>query len=528
MNISPRRKWIWWLAIPLGLFVIVVIAVSFIDEPLRAYAERELNHRLPAYSVHIGGLVLHPISLSVDLNDLIVRQKDHPDPPIADISKIHGSLQWSALLSGRIVTDQLIDHPVIHFTRPQAAKELEASPEHQQSWQELLFSMQEVQLNELRITNGEVTYRENAATKPLHLTQLNVRAENIRNVRSAPAQYPSQVQIKMAVFEQGRFMLDGQADFFAEPFPAVNADMTVTDIPLADLTPLTSQRQVQLSQGVLSAEGHVEYAFTAQQVRLTTLSLHDVKADFVHSAKTQQKEKDTGKQVAQGAEKVSNHPTLLVRIDRGTIDKSEFGLVNTAANPPYRVFMADTHIELENWSNQLSEGTAIVRLTGLLMGAGDTRISGAFRPETRSPDFDLSVKIRRTPIKSFNELLRAHGGLDVASGVFSVYSEMAVKHDKVNGYLKPLFKDVKAYDAIQDEDKGLLQKIFEKTVNVAAALLKNTPRHEVATKTHLSGPVENPQANTWEMVVTLFQNAFFDAVMPGLEGQLKKSSRATN
>jgi hypothetical protein len=94
----------------------------------------------------------------------------------------------------------------------------------------------------------------------------------------------------------------------------------------------------------------------------------------------------------------------------------------------------------------------------------------------------------------------------------------------VNGYLKPLFKDVKAYDAVQDEDKGLLQKIFEKTVNVAAALLKNAPRQEVATKTQVSGPVENPQATTWEMVVTLFQNAFFDAVLPGLEGQIKKSS----
>ena len=187
------------MAIPLGLLVVIIVAVSFIDEPLRAYTERELNHRLPAYIVHIGALDLHPISLSLDLADITVRQKDHPDPPIAAISKIQGSLQWSALFAGRIVTDQLIEHPVIHFVRPQAAKELEASPEHQQSWQELLFAMQEVQLNELRVTNGEVTYRENDTSKPLHMTELNMRAENIRNVRSAPAQYPSHVQIEMDV-----------------------------------------------------------------------------------------------------------------------------------------------------------------------------------------------------------------------------------------------------------------------------------------------------------------------------------------
>jgi hypothetical protein len=69
---------------------------------------------------------------------------------------------------------------------------------------------------------------------------------------------------------------------------------------------------------------------------------------------------------------------------------------------------------------------------------------------------------------------------------------------------------------------GLLKKIYEKTINVAAELLKNTPRGEVATKADLSGPLDNPEASTWQMVLTLLQNAFFDAVLPGLEGGLPK------
>jgi len=524
MNVPAMPKRFWWVAIPLGLLSGIVIALTFIKEPLRVYAERETNHRLPAYTVHIGALDLHPMSLSLDLEDLIVRQKDHPDPPIVTVAKMHGSLRWSALLSGRIVTDQSIEHPVIHVTRPQAAKELETSPEQKQSWQELLFAMHEVKLNEVRIRNGEVTYRENPTSKPLHITELNVQAQNIRNVRSALSQYPSHFQIDMVVFGTGRLHVDGHADFFAEPSMAVNADATLTDITLVDLLPLTAQRQLHLSQGLLSAEGHMEYAPTVQRVRLKTLTVRDVKGDFVHTDKTQKKEEDTAQKVARAAEKASNHPTLLLRIDRGKIEHSEFGLVNKASAPSYRVFMTDMDIDLENWSNQLAEGTAIVRLHGLLMGSGETHISGAFRPETKSPDFDLSVKILRTPVKSLNQLLRAYGGVDVATGVFSVYSEMTVKNGKVKGYLKPLFKDVKAYDPAQDQDKGLLQTIFEKTINVAAALLKNTPRQEVATKADVSGPVENPQASTWEMVMTLFQNAFFDAVLPGLEGRLKKNS----
>ena len=132
----------------------------------------------------------------------------------------------------------------------------------------------------------------------------------------------------------------------------------------------------------------------------------------------------------------------------------------------------------------------------------------------------MSIKILKTPAKSLNPVLRAYGGTDVAAGVFSVFSEMTVKQGQVKGYLKPLFKDVTVYDPEQDQDKGLLKKIFEKTINGASSVLKNTPRGEVATKADVSGPVENPQASTWEMVMTLMKNAFFDAVLPGLEGKV--------
>lgn len=73
-------------------------------------------------------------------------------------------------------------------------------------------------------------------------------------------------------------------------------------------------------------------------------------------------------------------------------------------------------------------------------------------------------------------MLKAYGDTDVVAGVFSVFSEMSVKDGQVKGYLKPLFKDVTAYDPEQDQDKGLLTKIFEKTINVASSVLKITPR----------------------------------------------------
>ena len=54
MTMPAMPKWLWWVAIPVAILLVIVIAASILDEPLRAYAEREVNQRLPVYTVHIG------------------------------------------------------------------------------------------------------------------------------------------------------------------------------------------------------------------------------------------------------------------------------------------------------------------------------------------------------------------------------------------------------------------------------------------------------------------------------------------
>jgi hypothetical protein len=518
---SHRRKHriFWWLlAIPVVILLLLIVTLAFIDEPLRAYAERQLNSRVAGYTFSIGKLDFHPIGLSLDLEDVRVLQTDHPDPPVAHLKTWHASIHWRELLSGHVVSDQSIEQPIIHFTRPQAAKEAhDEVPAEQRGWQEAVFAIYPLQINEFTISEGDITYRENNRSKPLHVSHLNFKATNIRNVRSKADEYPSTLHLDAVVFDKGHVNVDGRADFLAEPDMALDADINLEHIELVNLLPLTAQGQVQLTQGVLSTQGHVEYAPQTQVVQLKSLKVRDAKIDFVHAASRRQAEKQTGQKVAQSADKAANHPTLLIRIDEGMIDNSEFGFVNKAAKPEYRVFLSGTDIYLANWSNQLTEGTAIVRLRGMFMGTGATQVDGVFRPETQFPDFDLSLRIVNTQVKGMNNVLRAHGGVDVVTGVFSVFTEMKVKNGTIDGYLKPLFKDVTAYDPTQDRDKGLLKKISEKLVNVASSVLKNTPRGEVATKADLSGPVKNPQTSTWEMVVTLIQNAFFEAVLPGFE-----------
>ena len=80
---------------------------------------------------------------------------------------------------------------------------------------------------------------------------------------------------------------------------------------------------------------------------------------------------------------------------------------------------------------------------------------------------------------------------------------------------------MKVYDARQDKEKGLFHNLYEGLVGGVAKLLENRSREDVATRTDISGNVENPQIDTWQTVVNLIKNAFFKALLPGFESQVR-------
>jgi len=522
VQVKRLAKGLGWFV--LGVIVLLGIAYGvllFYQEPVRAMVERQLNSHVQGYHFTLGKTHVYP-NLSLDLINLLIVQTTHPDPPVAKIPKWHFGVQWRHIFSGVVVSDYLIDHPTLYITLPQAQKEVQDEvPIHEKGWRDAVYSFYPFKINEFKVVGADVTYVDQDPSKPLHLTHLNFRVGNIRNIRSPNDAYPSDLSLDGNIFGSGRIELKGHANFMAEPHAGINADMGLEHVPLEPLLPVTGRYNVQLRGGVLSANGHLEYTAVGEtEATLKTLMVENVRVDYVHAAETTVKEQKVGAATVQTAKELHNKPATLVRIDQAEIKNIEFGFVNEAVQPPYRVFLTKGELHLNNISNQFTEGTGIIKLKGKFMGSGATLVSGTFRPETKSPDFDLNVKIEKTQMRSMNNLLRAYGDFDVTEGLFSVYSELSVKNGEVQGYIKPLFKDMKVYDARQDKEKSAFHKLYEGLIGGIAKLLQNRPREEVATKVEVSGPVENPKTSTWETVVNLIQNAFIKAILPGFERQV--------
>src|SRR5262249_59290680 len=73
------------------------------EEPLQRYTEAKMNAALAGYAVTLGKAHFQPLGFSLPLQDLVIVQNGHPDPPVAEIPRLKASVHWRALLKGRVV-----------------------------------------------------------------------------------------------------------------------------------------------------------------------------------------------------------------------------------------------------------------------------------------------------------------------------------------------------------------------------------------------------------------------------------------
>ncbi len=511
-----KKRWLW---ISLGLLAILIAGVSFyVDWILRASIERNINQNLKGYSARIRAVSFHPIGFSLDLLDTTIVQDKHPDPPIMRVPRLHASVHWGALLHGRAVADFLFDRPKLYVNLTQARTEIrEKIPMRERGWQEALESIYPLKINLFRIENAEVTYVDQGPFRPLQLAHVNLQAENIRNVKSPDNVYPSKIHLDGVVFDTGKIVLDGNANFLAQPHIGLRASLTLERIPLDYFKPITSRYNVPVRGGTLSSIANLEYAPKTKIINLQEVSIQGVDIGYVHKPGTAAVETERAEQIQQTAKQVSNEPEILLRLDKLNVLNSTFSFRNEAAKTPYQLFVSHTDIRLANLSNQRGEGTATGTVKGQFMGSGDTDIQLTFLPVGKQSDLDLKARIDGADLAAMNDLLRSYGGFDVGGGQFSLYSEVSIRQGNVKGYLKPLFKDVDISDPTTESEKEVLQQVKETLLRGISWILKNRPRHEIATTVNIKGTLRSPQFSTWEAVGGLLKNAFIKPLLPGFK-----------
>jgi hypothetical protein len=511
-------KGLLWVAGAIGSLVIVVLILSVVlNEPLRAFFENRINKNLKGYRIKLADVDVRLFDLSVILRGVSLIQEKFPEPPIADFEFVDFGLHWRAMLSGRIVGDVSLKQPTLHINLNQLREEAGDRAEvEERGWQDAAKAVYPLEINMFTVEEGNFTYVDQDPQHPLKVNRIFIQSTNIRNVEDPEEKYPSPFIFEAIVFEKGKVTVKGKANLLSEPIPSLAMDIKVEDLPLGRLDPVLERYHLSLEEGRLDAEGVVEITPQQRTARLKSVQIQGLQGDYVHPQAASPEARKAVEKTGEAAEEVSNNPTFQLRIDTLKI-QGEIGLIDPHASPEYRVFISEVDLRIDNLSNHFNQGPARLKLNGTFMGSGRTRVSATFRPEDQGPDFDMQATIEDTKLKDMNDLLRAYGNFDVNAGLFSIYSELRVKNNQVDGYVKPFFKNVDVYDRRQDEDKSLFKKMYEGLVEGVNDLLSREPQDRTAARTEFSGNVDDPQADTWQTVLTLIQNAFFKAILPGFD-----------
>jgi hypothetical protein len=524
----PYRGWrrtgrIVLIVLGVLLFILILLDVA-LDRSLGTWAVKRINNELVGYHATVGRVNLQLLALALVLEDARVYQDAHPDPPVLDIPRLRMSIHWRDLLHGRLVADATFDHPTIHANLVQLQEENNDPVSFgQHGWQESLEAIYPLKINTLMVKDAELIYLDASGYRPLHASEVQFSADNIRNVRSSDRNYPSTVHAEGKVFDVGHLTIDGNADFMAEPMPGVSGRIDARQIDLTYFQPLAKQLGLTVKGGMLGGNGMVEVGPHIQAVDLDQLVISGAKVDYAQGAAPTPLAREAGHEINQAAHTAMNNPEMLYRVKRLIVDHGEVGVVDETATPPFRIFCSDAVLEVNNLSSRAQDGPAKATLTGGFMGSGAVDGQAIFYPEGKNANFWMKMQIVDTQLTSLNQLLRAKGKFDVTEGTLSVYSEVRVKNGLIDGYVKPLFKDIKVYDKEQDKDKNVFRKMYEGIVGGVAHLLENH-QGKVATVTNLRGPVDDPNANTMQVVYGLIRNAFIKAILPGFQNELSKIS----
>ena len=528
----PRRRMrpLAKVGIVLAGLLVLLAAIGFVpNEPIRRSIESRMNASLKGYSARLGKARLQPLGLSLTLTDLVIRQTAHPEPAILAVPRLHASVHWKELIFLRVVADFSIDRPVAYINLPQLRSEMtDDVPVEEKGWQQAVEAIYPLKINLLTLRDGTLTYVDDDPKHPLELTDMDARANNIRNIHSKKNTYPSPVEASATLAKTGRVEFKGHADFLAAPHAGVKGDFRLAKVPLDSFHQLAEHWNVLVSGGTFSAAGQVEFAPKVRNLRMPEMTIDGVRVGYLRRAGGAPEGglAPAAKKVAQDAkaERDAQPEAAAVpwnmRLDRFRMTGSTLELVDRTRSPDYRLTVTDAHADVEGLSNIDGGGPARATAGGKFMGRGEIKADATFRPAKGRMDFDVKLEVGPTPMTALNDLFRAYGKFDVYSGTLQLFSEVGVHDNYMRGYVKPIFKDIEIYDSSQDRNKSVFKKVYESVVDVASTILTNRKKDQVATNATIEGPVGNARSSLFDILGGLLENAFIRAILPGFDRQV--------
>lgn len=215
-----------------------------------------------------------------------------------------------------------------------------------------------------------------------------------------------------------------------------------------------------------------------------------------------------------------------LQINKFQIIEGKITFKDFSTKPQVDIFIDSLNLMATNLSNVVDKSNKLpstLKATGSSLGGGQLNIDMKMNVLKEIPDFDLDFTFEDVDLTKLNGFVKAYTNTDVEKGTFNLYSELAAYNGKLEGYVKPVIQDLQVLDW-KEEEEGFFGKIWEAIVGGVTDIFKNRKKDQLATKTPISGDLNNLDVGTWTTVWNIFKNAFIEAFSKRVEGTIDFTS----
>ena len=208
---------------------------------------------------------------------------------------------------------------------------------------------------------------------------------------------------------------------------------------------------------------------------------------------------------------------VVFSIDTLKIIDGKISLVNQTKKGEIPTYIANINADIKNITNAQNLTKTLVTsvdVKGDLMGEATLTLVGKLDPFSEQANFDFNMEVQRFSVKQIQTVFNVYTPFDIEAGGIDGAMELAAKSNEVNGYAKAGVYDLSIFswrEDVEKDDDGLFTIIFEGGADLLSAILENDESQLVAARIPIEGTLDNTDISTFQAVVSVLKNAFFDA-----------------
>lgn len=210
-----------------------------------------------------------------------------------------------------------------------------------------------------------------------------------------------------------------------------------------------------------------------------------------------------------------------LRINDGNVVFHDF-----STKPKVDLFLHDLQLDAQNLNNAKDNPEKLpsrLYLQASSVGNGQLNLTMRINAMKEVPDLDMDMKFENVDMKALNDFFEAYAKVDIERGKFNLYSELMVLDGNINGYVKPIFNNLKVVDWKEDKKKPA-KLVWESMVGFLTDIFKNQRKDQFATKVPMEGKISQVDTPFWPALWNIFSNAFVHAFENNTDGTISISS----